>query len=98
MAAPGHLGSFGQEPQTVSGHLGRGTGLRVGTEGLELSNAVMEAAAPSVPLDVLVHFVFRLLRDASFFHTKMIRSSQYLGLDSEGKTGEVVQFVNKTVN
>lgn len=38
---------------------------------LNLSNAVMEAAAaPPVPLDVLVHFVFRLLRDASFFPPK----------------------------
>lgn len=104
MAAPGHLGSMGQKPQAVSGHRGRatvlcqGTGHRLGTEGLELSNAVMEAAAPHVPLDVLFHFVFRFLREASFFHTKMMRSSQRLGLDSEGKTGEVVQFVNKTLN
>lgn len=58
---------------------------------LNFSNAVMEAAAaPPVPLDVLAHFVFRLLRDASFFHQKVIHSSQQLGLDSGGKTGEVV--------
>lgn len=48
------LGALGQEPQwplwpchsAVPGH-------RVGTEGLELSNAVMEAAAPPVPLVTL---------------------------------------------
>lgn len=33
---------------------------------LNFSNAVMEAAAPPVPLDVLVHFVFTFLRDAVF--------------------------------
>lgn len=93
MAAPGHLGSIGQEPQIVSGHPGHATVLCQGTgraqKALNFSNAVMEAAAPPVPLNVLVHFVFRLLRDASFFHQKVIHSSQQLGLDSEGKTGEV---------
>lgn len=47
---------------------------------------------------VLAHFVSTLLRDASFFHQKFIHSSQQLGWDSEGKTREVVQFVNKTLN
>lgn len=42
VAAPGHLGSTGWEPQTVSGHLGhatvlcQGTGHREGTEGFKL--------------------------------------------------------------
>lgn len=33
---------------------------------LNSSNAVMEAAVPPVPLHVLAHFVFRLVKNASF--------------------------------
>lgn len=66
MAAPGHLGSIGQEHK-----LSEAT-LAVPQKALNFSNAVVEAA---VPLNVLVHFVFRLLRDASFLHQKVIHSS-----------------------
>lgn len=72
VAAPGHLGSIGWEPQTVSGHLGharccaRAQDTGRAQKALNFSNAVMEAAAPPVPLHVLVHFVFTFLRDAVF--------------------------------
>lgn len=85
MAAPGHLGSHRLAVATLAR----------AQKAQNLSNAVLEAAAPPVPLDVLALFVFRLLRHASFFpdflemllfsHQTIIHSSQQLGLDQKGE-------------
>lgn len=72
MAAPGHLGSIGQEHKLSEATLAVPQCCARAQKALNFSNAVVEAA---VPLNVLVHFVFRLLRDASFFHQKVIHSS-----------------------
>lgn len=70
MAAPGHLGSIAQEHKLAVATLAVPQCSARAQKALNFSNAVMEAALPPVPLHVLVHFVFRLLRDASFFTKK----------------------------
>lgn len=104
VAAPGHLGSIGWEPQ-----------LLVATWAMPQCCARAQGGHRRLKTSQVLWWRLLLLLCHSmswftlcsnflemlFFHQKMIHSSQQLGLDSEGKQEvvcEVVQFVNKTLN
>lgn len=62
VAAPGHLGSIGQEHKLAVATLAVPQCCARAQKALNFSNAVMEAAAPPVPLHILCsHFLEMLL-------------------------------------
>lgn len=89
VAAPGHLGSIGQEHKLAVATLAVPQCCARAQKALNFSNAVVEAAAPPVPLHILVHFVFTLLRDASLFTKKWFIAAG-LGLRRENRRGSLV--------